>query len=227
MLILKISSQDDLSISPTLNAKLARYEQFPPGWAFGRGERFSQYVLRTTKNLLSFGSSLGFDAEDVFPGRNGQLVASFYSGDDQFDIAVSPNGLRVTTELDGELVEDDKEVSFREALEELQNFGTKKKWRSYSYFSKTNTTIPSSAFEARLSSPTMTALEFQSLTGNVLARNQVASVPTPTIITGRRYPQEPPTFIFGNSIQDSYPPAQPWQATQVRAAMIATRRSAD
>jgi hypothetical protein len=217
-----------VGLTPALLSKLSRFRNFQDGWAFGTGRAFSQKVIDDTTALLSAGLITGttkFTAIDVFPGRYGQLVASFYIGDDEYDFEVRPDGIFYRAEVGGVESEPDEALTLQAAMESVFSLGFATWHSSYSY-SKTTTTTISDDFAAKPSSPTMIFQGSQYLIETALSKYRVASARMPVSTTGRRYPQGPQTFIHGTSTGISYQTGSPWKIPPAIAEIPAIKRLA-
>ena len=103
-------------LSRSLQAKLDHFRTFVDGWAFGEGSAFSDDTIHNAARLLGVGLELpAFEAVDVFPGRDGRVVATFYRGDSAFDFAVLDRSVRISEEQLGREPPDEREVKIREA----------------------------------------------------------------------------------------------------------------
>jgi hypothetical protein len=72
--------------------KLSRLRGYPQGWAYGDGDTFSWATVRLVEQILQAGQAAGLTRMNVFPRRDGGIIASFYRGDDVFDFTVFADG---------------------------------------------------------------------------------------------------------------------------------------
>ena len=80
-----------LSASPdaaSAISKLDRIASYPTGWAHGDGDAFSADTVKVIKRILFTGLAAGLTRMNVFPRRDGGIVASFYLGDNVYDFTV-------------------------------------------------------------------------------------------------------------------------------------------
>jgi hypothetical protein len=149
-------------------AKLERIHGFRDGWAYGQGVAFSENVYNVAKRLLNMAQFIvGCGGVDVFPGRHGQIIVTFYKGRESYNFVVANDNVQVIRESeDG----DEQNVSIPLALSvllagvEAASFGGREvqppvvpqlgigysKWNSYESCIQTNMNPQSSDFAARL-----------------------------------------------------------------------------
>jgi hypothetical protein len=166
--------------NPVLAAfeKLERIHDFRDGWAYGEGIAFPEKVYDLAKRLLNMAQSVvGCEGVDVFPGRHGQIIVTFYKGSQSYNFVVADNNVQVTRESASG---DEQDISIQQAFSDLVagveaapfgvyrvqpaagHLGIGYKWNSYESCIQTNMNLQSSDFAAKLSSPTITSGTSQS-----------------------------------------------------------------
>lgn len=206
--------------------KLRRFATFKDGWAFGAGRAFAKGVLSDAETLAKVGSSSAmFDFVDVFPGRHGQVVVSFYVGDDEYEYTVDENGVTLREEVGG-TVGEDIQLTLREAVERLYSFGTEQ-WNWSSSWSKMSLIPTKVDSRAHVLNPTLMAQGYLFSTQIALARNQGASALMQTGTTDR-----PSAIVIGGSTSGgsvstiSSSDNQSWWLTQTPEGMSAIEKFA-
>jgi hypothetical protein len=151
-----------------LRRKLNHFARYTSGWAFGEGREFSQLTIRNAGQLLEAGINSAFgDAVDVFPGRHGQVIVSFYRGNESLDYAVLGDIVEVSCDgsADSEQ-EEDRTLTLAEAIGEV--LGVRTKWPLYEYFTPTSSTGIANVSRVRPSSPPQMGVAFPFLTKSAL-----------------------------------------------------------
>jgi hypothetical protein len=209
-----------------LAVKLNRFEMFPDGWAAGEGRRFSRETIESARELLAFGDALGrFQAADVFPGRHGQIIATFYGREILHDFAVTNRAVRLTTEVEEQEIGEPRYLTLAEAIQALTTLGTDA-WHSSGFYSLKNTNRVWDASKAAPLSHTTIGLVFQSSMNPALSQQAGASVFTPAGSIAPRYPLTQTRFISGASNAGLFRTDTGWIRPAPRVAMNATERLA-
>jgi hypothetical protein len=114
------------ALEPTALQKLTEFERYPIGWAYGGGISFERSVVNAARSLLAAGQSHGLYSADVFPGLEGELRVTFYSGDEYWEFTVLASGnIEYLHEQDHEPMDEREKLSLNDALQELQIQGQK------------------------------------------------------------------------------------------------------
>jgi hypothetical protein len=112
--------------------KLDKVSRYPPGWAHGDGDAFSADVVKTARRVLTIAASLGLDGTDVFPRRDGGLVASVYTGLDVHDFTVHADGTLEWLHEHDDVEIESQPVTFAELEAKLIELA-RPQWHSYGY----------------------------------------------------------------------------------------------
>jgi hypothetical protein len=183
-----------------IEEKLTRFQGFQDGWAFGEGRRFSRSVVDQTRSLVAFGLSLNvFDTADIFPGRHGQIVASFYCDGHVYDFAIAGDAIRLTHEFNNEDIGDEVALSFEEALHRIIAIGMEPAWHSYVSYSQTNLNRHLEGLRALPSNHRATDLDYLYLNKHAPKDHPVAFAPMPASTIVRQYRQPQKSSTSGNS----------------------------
>jgi hypothetical protein len=113
--------------------KLDKVSRYPRGWAHGDGDAFSADVVKTARRVLTIAASLGLDGTDVFPRRDGGLVASVYTGLDVHDFTVHADGTLEWLHEHDDVEIESQPVTFAELEAKLIELA-RPQWHSYDHF---------------------------------------------------------------------------------------------
>lgn len=189
--------------APDAQAKLSRFSTFGDGWAFGEGVAFDPRTIKNARLLVATGVLYEPDAIDVFPGIAGQIVVTFYRGDELFDFSVTTDHVSLSHERSGEEVGEPVTLSVLEALQQLSSLGATE-WRLYEYSMRTGTQFMSGALRGLPLSPTLTAPAYRYSTRVVRLQSQRAPAYTQIVSTGRLSAPPKTRSIFGDSMALTY-----------------------
>lgn len=91
--------------------KLDRFGELEPGWDHGEGMVFTGSVLRDARSLIQEATQWAFFDTDAFPGPNGEVMVTVYSGEDYLEFILEPDGSVTVCREKG-----DKQVHYQEGL---------------------------------------------------------------------------------------------------------------
>lgn len=68
--------------------KLQGFGSLNDGWGFGEGVAFQPQVLNKASQLVRSANALGFEETDAFPGLNGEIMVTLYSGQHYWEFTI-------------------------------------------------------------------------------------------------------------------------------------------
>lgn len=72
--------------------KIRGFAHLPKGWRFGEGDSISEEKIRSAVRLVENAESVGILRANAFAGGEGELLVSFYIGDDSIEITLEADG---------------------------------------------------------------------------------------------------------------------------------------
>ena len=72
--------------------KIDSFATYQPGWSFREGIPFDKATLIIATAILQQGIEHGFVTNDAFPGLDGEVMVTFYSGDYYHEFIIERTG---------------------------------------------------------------------------------------------------------------------------------------
>jgi hypothetical protein len=185
-----------VSFSHSTEAKIWNFRNLLDGWHCGEGVQFRDRDLLDAIELHSEMLNCGFFETDAFPGFNGEIQITIYSGGDYFEFTLETNGKWAFVHERGEEEVQCKELlTFSEAIKIVRDLAEKQLWNTSAFFHVGIGTGENLGFKACLSSLHLQMEEFPFSTSSVPFAEAEAfvDISDPFTITYQMSPQ-----YFGN-----------------------------
>jgi len=109
--------------------KINSFKFLPVGWHYGNGIPPSDKVLGWASRLNLYAELAGFEATDVFPGIDGEIMLTVYHGDIYLEFSIEVDGSINYIREQGDKEVDSKEnISLHQATSYIEKIGILK-WR--------------------------------------------------------------------------------------------------
>lgn len=130
------------SITDTIR-KIRSFAHLPKGWRFGEGDSISEEKIKSAVRLVEDAESVGILRANAFAGGEGELLVSFYIGDDSIEITLEADGSVTFAEDCGdEQIDFIENLRLDEAYDKIWEFSEQIVATSESYIPKTTTLKP-------------------------------------------------------------------------------------
>ncbi len=149
------------SVSPA-ERKIRDFAKLPSGWHFGAGAPPESAIIDAASALVRDLVVLGFTKNDAFPGIEGEIGVSAYSGDETLEIIVEIDGSYTFARDDGTEETDRKERIDARALKRVLIDASKELWNSSAFYTPPSTTKRANDFRVSPSATLRTEAVFRS-----------------------------------------------------------------
>ncbi len=147
--------------------KIRNFAHLPKGWRFGEGDFISEEKIKSAVRLVEDAESVGISRANAFAGGEGELLVSFYIGDDSIEVTLETDGgITFAEDCGNEQIDFIENLRLDEAYDKIWEFSERIVVTSELYTPET-TTLKPAHLRASVSSRPLTA-GLVSSTGNVL-----------------------------------------------------------
>ena len=123
--------------------KLRSFEHLPKGWRFGEGDSISKEKIKSAVRLVEDAESVGILRANAFAGGEGELLISFYIGDDSIEITLEADGsITLAEDCGNEQIDFIENLRPDEAYDKIWEFSERIVATSELYTPKTTTLKP-------------------------------------------------------------------------------------
>ncbi len=106
--------------------KIESFRKFNDGWSFGEGVKFNAASLNKALQLVKTAHALSFQETDAFPGLNGEVMVTLYSGQDYWEFTIEPDeSVIFVYERGQETLAYEEGLPFEFAVSMITNLGMK------------------------------------------------------------------------------------------------------
>ena len=106
--------------------KIQSFHRLNDGWSFGEGAKFNPSILNKALQLAKTAHALSFQETDAFPGLNGEVMVTLYSGQDYWEFTIEPDeSVTFVYERDQETRVYEEGLPFEFAVSMITNLGVK------------------------------------------------------------------------------------------------------
>ncbi len=202
-----------ISFSQPIETKIWNFRHLADGWHSGEGVQFKEREIFDAINLHSEILNCGFLETDAFPGFNGEIRITLYSGENYFEFTLEPDGKwTFVHEREDKEIQYKELLTFQEAIKIVRSLEEQQLWNTSGFFHVTTGTEKGLDFKAWLSNLRPVMEEFPSL---------ISSVPSAEVETFVDI-SEPFTIIYQMNHQFFVSS----QATYFRKGLPSLKRSA-
>ena len=104
--------------------KIQSFQTLTAGWSFGEGVAFQAQILNKANQLVKSAHAVGFHDMDVFPGLNGEIMVTLYSGEQYWEFTIGADeNVTFVYEVNDEVRIYEEGLPFEFAVSMITNLG--------------------------------------------------------------------------------------------------------